>query len=71
MELAQVPGMRITMFSSAVAAANGSSRPTSALSVPTNKPQPDVTLKALARAWRWQGVLDGCNGTSGDVRVPR
>jgi hypothetical protein len=28
--------------------------------VPTNKPQPDSTLvKALARAWRWQRLLDG------------
>ena len=28
--------------------------------VPTNKPQPDGTLvKALARAWRWQKLLDG------------
>jgi hypothetical protein len=27
--------------------------------VPTNKPQPDGTLvKALARAWRWQRMLD-------------
>jgi hypothetical protein len=27
--------------------------------VPTSKPQPDGTLvKALARAWRWQGLLD-------------
>ena len=27
--------------------------------VPTNKPQPDGTLlKALARAWRWQLMLD-------------
>jgi hypothetical protein len=27
--------------------------------VPTNKPQPDSTLvKALARAWRWQKLLD-------------
>ena len=27
--------------------------------VPTNKPQPDGTLvKALARAWRWQKLLD-------------
>jgi hypothetical protein len=27
--------------------------------VPTNKPQPDSTLvKALARAWRWQRMLD-------------
>lgn len=27
--------------------------------VPTNKPQPDGTLvKALARAWRWQRLLD-------------
>ena len=26
---------------------------------PTSKPQPDGTLvKALARAWRWQGLLD-------------
>jgi hypothetical protein len=29
---------------------------------PTSKPQPDATLvKALARAWRWQRMLDeGC-----------
>ena len=28
--------------------------------VPTSKPQPDGTLvKALARAWRWQRLLDG------------
>jgi hypothetical protein len=28
--------------------------------VPTSKPQPDGTLvKALARAWRWQRMLDG------------
>jgi hypothetical protein len=28
--------------------------------VPTSKPQPDGTLiKALARAWRWQKLLDG------------
>ena len=27
--------------------------------VPTSKPQPDGTLlKALARAWRWQRMLD-------------
>jgi hypothetical protein len=27
--------------------------------VPSSKPQPDGTLvKALARAWRWQGLLD-------------
>ena len=27
--------------------------------VPTTKPQPDGTLvKALARAWRWQGMLE-------------
>jgi hypothetical protein len=27
--------------------------------VPTNKPQPDGTLvKAIARAWRWQRMLD-------------
>jgi hypothetical protein len=27
--------------------------------VPTSKPQPDGTLvKALARAWRWQKLLD-------------
>jgi hypothetical protein len=27
--------------------------------VPTSKPQPDSTLiKALARAWRWQRMLD-------------
>ena len=27
--------------------------------VPTSKPQPDDTLvKALARAWRWQRMLD-------------
>ena len=27
--------------------------------VPTSKPQPDATLvKALARAWRWQRMLD-------------
>jgi len=27
--------------------------------VPTSKPQPDGTLiKALARAWRWQGLLE-------------
>jgi hypothetical protein len=27
--------------------------------VPSSKPQPDGTLaKALARAWRWQGMLD-------------
>ena len=29
--------------------------------VPTSKPQPDSTLvKALARAWRWQKLLDTC-----------
>jgi hypothetical protein len=29
--------------------------------VPTRKPQPDGTLvKALARAWRWQRVLEDC-----------
>jgi hypothetical protein len=39
--------------------------------VPSNKPQRDGTLvNALARAWRWQGLLDGRNGTSGDTRVP-
>ena len=28
--------------------------------VPSSKPQPDSTLvKALARAWRWQRMLDG------------
>jgi hypothetical protein len=28
--------------------------------VPTSKPQPDGTLvKALARAWRWNRMLDG------------
>jgi hypothetical protein len=27
--------------------------------VPTNKPQPDGTLlKALARAWRWQKLME-------------
>jgi hypothetical protein len=29
--------------------------------VPTSKPQPDgALLKALARAWRWQRMLDDC-----------
>jgi hypothetical protein len=38
--------------------------------VPSDKPQPDGTLvKALARAWRWQSLLDG--GDLGDVRDPR
>ena len=38
-------------------------------SAPTNKPQPDGTLmKALARAWRWQGMLDsGEYGTLADL----
>ena len=32
---------------------------TAAKSCPTSKPQPDGTLvKALARAWRWQRMLD-------------
>jgi hypothetical protein len=40
--------------------------------MPTSKPQPDGTLlKALARAWRWQRMLDECVYTSvseiGDV----
>jgi hypothetical protein len=34
--------------------------------VPTSKPQPDGTLvKALARAWRWQRMLD--DGMYGSV----
>jgi hypothetical protein len=34
-------------------------RPDGARSRPTSKPQPDGTLiKALARAWRWQRMLD-------------
>ena len=34
--------------------------------VPSFKPQPDGTLiKALARAWRWQRMLDG------GIAVPR
>jgi hypothetical protein len=33
--------------------------------VPTSKPQPDGTLvKALARAWRWQGMLEECRFAS-------
>ena len=33
--------------------------------VPAMKPQPDNTLiKALARAWRWQRMLDECLYTS-------
>jgi hypothetical protein len=37
--------------------------------VPISKPQPDGTLlKALARAWRWQGMLDsGEYGTLADL----
>ena len=37
--------------------------------VPTNRPQPDGTLgKALARAWRWQRMLDeGVYATVSDV----
>jgi hypothetical protein len=37
--------------------------------VPTSKPQPDGTLvKALARAWRWQRVLDdGLYGTVSEI----
>jgi hypothetical protein len=33
--------------------------PDGSASVPTSQPQPDGTLvKALARAWRWQRMLD-------------
>jgi hypothetical protein len=37
--------------------------------VPTSKPQPDGTLvKAFARAWRWQRVLEsGENGTLAEL----
>ena len=37
--------------------------------VPTSKPQPDGTLvKALARAWRWQRMLDeGVYGSVSDI----
>jgi hypothetical protein len=37
--------------------------------VPTSKPQPDSTLvKALARAWRWQRMLEnGEHGTLAEV----
>jgi hypothetical protein len=37
--------------------------------VPTSKPRPDSTLvKALARAWRWQGMLEeGRFGTLADL----
>jgi hypothetical protein len=37
--------------------------------VPTSKPQPDGTLvKALARAWRWQRMLDdGVYATVSDI----
>jgi hypothetical protein len=37
--------------------------------VPISKPQPDSTLvKALARAWRWQGMLDeGVYTTVSDI----
>jgi hypothetical protein len=38
--------------------------------VPTSKPQPDGTLvKALARAWRWQRMLDdGVYASVSDIR---
>ena len=35
---------------------------------PSAKPQPDGTLvKALARAWRWQRMLDGLYGTVSEI----
>jgi hypothetical protein len=39
---------------------------------PSSKPQPDGTLlKALARAWRWQGVVEcGDYGTVADLATP-
>jgi hypothetical protein len=38
--------------------------------VPNSKPQPDATLvKALARAWRWQRMLDeGVYTTVSEIR---
>ena len=36
--------------------------------VPTNKPQPDGTLvKALARAWRWQRLLEGVHASITEI----
>jgi hypothetical protein len=37
--------------------------------VSSSKPQPDATLvKALARAWRWQGMLDdGVYASVGEI----
>jgi hypothetical protein len=51
------PGFRCASI--AEAAASASWRRTGASLPPSTKPQPDGTLvKALARAWRWQRMLD-------------
>jgi hypothetical protein len=47
--------------------------PDSRAIIPSSKPQPDGTLiKALARAWRWQRMLDdGVYTSVSEIGTPR
>ena len=59
MGLGRVPGMRIPMRFQRRGGRKRIVAPDGSEIAPTSKPQPDGTLvKALARAWRWQKLLD-------------
>ena len=59
MGLGRVPGMRIPMRFQRRGGRKRIVAPDGSELAPSSKPQPDGTLvKALARAWRWQRMLD-------------
>jgi hypothetical protein len=59
MGLGRVPGMRIPMRFRRRGGRKRIVAPDGSALTPASKPQPDGTLvKALARAWRWQRMLD-------------